>query len=69
MFVDLKKAFDTVDHTILLKNYIIMEFRGNAPKWFESFLTNRSQYVLFNGEKSDIRDITYGIPQGSILGP
>ena len=68
MFIDLKKAFNTVDHTILLKKLYYYGIRGNALKWFESYLTNRSQYVLFNREKSDIRDITYGVPQGSILG-
>ena len=63
-----EKTFDTVYHKILFKKFYYYGIRGNTLKWFESYLTNRSQYVLFNGEKSDIRDITYGVPQGSILG-
>ena len=51
MFIDLKKAFDTVDHKILLKKLYYYGICRNALKWFESYLTNRSQYVLFNGEK------------------
>ena len=69
VFIDLKKAFDTVDHKILFKKLYYYGIRGNTLKLFKSYLTNRSQYVLFDGEKSDIRDITYGVPQRSIIGP
>ena len=69
VFIDLKKAFDTVDHKILFKELYYYGIRGNALNCFESYSTNRLQYVLFNGEKSDIREITYGVLQGSILGP
>ena len=68
VFIDIKKAFDTVNHKILLKKYTIMEFVGMYLTG-ESYLTNRSQMVLFNGKISDIRDVTCGVPQGSILGP
>ena len=69
IFLDLKKAFDTVNHKILVKNLYHYGIRGNVLKWFESYLTNRSQFVLFNGTKSDTRDVTCGVPLGSILGP
>ena len=62
VFLDLKKAFDTVNHKILLKKLYHYGINGNLFKWFESYLTNRSQYVLFNGSKSDIRDVTCGVP-------
>ena len=68
VFLDLKKTFDTVNHKILLKVYHY-GIRGNVFNWFESYLTNRSQMVLFNGKISDIRDVTCGVPQSSILGP
>ena len=68
VFIDIKKAFDTVNHKILLKKYTIMEFVGMYLTG-ESYLTNRSQMVLFNGKISDIRDVTCGVHQSSILGP
>ena len=69
VFLDLKKAFDTVNHKILLKKLYHYGIRGNLNKWFESYLADRSQYVLFNGKTSDTRNVNCGVPQGSILGP
>ena len=69
VFLDLKKAFDTVDHGILLKKLYAIGIRGNVHKWFESYLNNRSQYVVYNNAKSTVKTITHGVPQGSILGP
>ena len=69
VFLDLKKAFDTVNHKILVNKLYHYGIRGNVIKWFESYLPNRSQFVLFNGKKSYIRDVTCGVPQGFILGP
>ena len=69
VFLDLKKAFDTVNHKILLKKLYHYGIRRNVLKWFESYLTNISQIVLFNGKKSDTRDVTCGVLQGFILGP
>ena len=69
VFLDLKNAFDTVNHKILLKKLYHYGIRGNLNKWFESYLADRSQYVLFNGKTSDTRNVNCGVPQGSILGP
>jgi hypothetical protein len=69
VFIDLSKAFDTVDHNILLhklKNYGIINYN---LLWFKSYLTNRKQYISFNDSKTDLATISCGVPQGSILGP
>ena len=69
ILLDLKKAFDTVDHRILLRKLYAYGIRGALLKWFESYLTGRTQYVAFNGTNSDIHYVKCGVPQGSILGP
>ena len=69
LFLDLPKAFDTVDHNILLRK-ISHQFgiRGLANKFFESYLSNRFQYVRINNSRSKTAKIIYGVPQGSNLG-
>ena len=69
IFVDLRKAFDTVNHNILLTKMEHYGIRGLALQWFKSYLTNRKQYVYINGESSQLKDVTCGLPQGSVLGP
>ena len=69
VFIDLKKAFDTVNHSILLKNVEHYGVRGIPLQWFESYLFNRKQYVSVNDHTSDEHQVTPGEPQGSILGP
>ena len=70
VFIDLSKAFDTVDHKILLSKLEIYGIKGNIFKWFESYLTNRKQYIQIDKEtKTALQDVTCGVPQGSILGP
>ena len=69
IFIDLSKAFDTVDHQILLDKLYMYGVRGHVYKWFESYLKNRMQFVQLNDTKSRFARITCGVPQGSILGP
>ena len=69
IFIDLSKAFDTIDHKILLKKLETYGIRGNAHSLIDSYLSERKQYVSVLGENSDQLPIEYGVPQGSCLGP
>ena len=68
-FVDLQKAFDIVDHHILLAKLNHYGIRGVSNDWFKSYLSNRNQYVSINGYESGLAAINCGVPQGSVLGP
>ena len=70
IFIDLSKAFDTVDHQILLNKLLHYGITDNNLKWFSTYLSNRKQFILYNHNKqSEILQIQCGVPQGSILGP
>ena len=69
ILLDLKKAFDTVDHDILLSQLDFYGISGNSLKWFQSYLENRIQQCSVRGSLSDSRVLTCGVPQGTILGP
>ena len=68
VFIDLRKAFDTIDHSLLLTKLNFMGIRGVCYMWIKSYLSKRQQYVLYEACKSDIVDIECGVPQGSVLG-
>ena len=69
IFVDFQKAFDTVNHEILLKKLEHYGFRGVINNWFRSYLTDRKQKVVINGFESESKNLLHGVPQGSVLGP
>ena len=69
IFLDLSKAFDTLNHPILISKLKYYGLQGNTLKWFRNYLQDRRQYVEINDKKSNIISTNIGVPQGSILGP
>ena len=69
IFIDLKKAFDTVDHSILLSKMDHYGIRDTSNLWFKNYLDSREQFVTINGSESERKKIVCGVPQGSVLGP
>ena len=69
VYIDFKKAFDTVNHKILLDKLKTFNFDVNSCQLIESYLTNRTQTTFINGCSSEEGQVTYGVPQGSVLGP
>ena len=69
IFMDLSKAFDTLDHSILIKKLAHYGVKGTALEWFISYLTGRSRNVAIDRVSSSILTLSTGVPQGSILGP
>ena len=68
-FLDLRKAFDTINHILLLQKLQHYGFRGQCFEYLKSYYTNRKQYVNLNGHSSSLLPVIHGVPQGSILGP
>ena len=69
IFLDFRKAFDSVNHAILLSKLEKYGIRGHALDWFRSYLTNRKQFTFINNVSSNLNLVKYGVPQGSILDP
>ena len=69
IYLDFAKAFDKVDHGILLRKLISMEFSHNLINWIREFLLNRKQAVIVNGTRSPYHEAISGVPQGTVLGP
>ena len=69
ILIDLQKAFDTINHDILLKKLSIIGFSDHTVKWFQSYLSNRQFMVNLENSFSEVSSISCGMPQGSILGP
>lgn len=69
LFIDVKKAFDTVDHNLLITKLSSIGIRGVTNRWFRSYLEDRIQICNINGNLSSIEHVQCGVPQGSVLGP
>ena len=69
IFIDLSKAFDTVDHKILTKKLELYGIKGCNLGWFESYLSNRKHFKTYGDKQTNKETITCGVPQSSILGP
>ena len=69
IFLDFSKAFDTINHHILLEKLYKYGMRGLPHAWFSDYITNRKQYVKVGNAESSLKTITCGVPQGSTLGP
>ena len=69
VFLDLSKAFDIIDHSLLKIKLAALGVRGRALAWFDNYLSGRTQSVSVNGTYSDTADLSLGVPQGSVLGP
>ena len=69
IFFDLRKAFDVVNHDILLKKLIYYKFDAQSLNWVKSYLSNRKQHIVHKNIKSTSQTVKSGVPQGSVLGP
>ena len=69
IFLDVEKAFDSINHSILLHKLAHYGFRGHVNSFLKSYLENRKQYTRVNNKDSNQADISFGVPQGSVLGP
>ena len=69
MFFDLRKAFDVVDHDLLLKKLAAYKFSENSLSWIKTYITNRKQCIVEKTLRPSIQTVKSGVPQGSVLGP